>query len=124
MKINVDELEISIAEILKDFNEDVFTATEDGLDAAQKILIKEMKDASPDGETHEFKKGWKSKRKYKSKRYVGNTKMVKSKAGDIPLSNILEYSQNSKHRGFIKRTFEASQEKMASAIINTIKRRT
>ena len=61
-------------------------------------------------------------KKYKLKRYVGNTKTVKGKSSDtIPLSNILEYASKSPHQGLIKRTYDASIGEMAAAVVAKIK---
>ncbi|MDF2591397.1 MAG: hypothetical protein K0S75_863 [Clostridia bacterium] len=119
--IKIDDLEGAIADILRGYGDVVYQATEEGLDAAQKVLIKNLKAASPKGISKQFAKSWKSKKKYKLKRYVGNTKMVPGKKGDIPLSNILEYSSNSPHQGLIKRTYEKSINEMAAAVVAEIK---
>lgn len=120
-KIDIDNLEVAIADILTGYGDVVYQATEEGLSAAEKVLISNLKASSP-SDSGEYKKAWKGKgKKYKLKRYVGNTKMVKGKKGDIPLSNILEYSSKSKHQGEIKKTYEKSIDEMAQAIVNTIK---
>ena len=121
--IDINNLEVAIADILREYGDVVYEATEEGLNAAEKLLISNLKAASPKGETGEYQKSWKSKgKKYKLKRYVGNTKMVKGKSGEIPLSNILEYSSKSRHQGFIRRTYEASINEMAAAVVAEIKR--
>ncbi len=121
-RIDVDNLEVAIGDILKEYGDIVFKATEEGLTAGEKVLIKNLKDSSPKS-SGEYKKGWKSKgKKFKLKRYVGNKKSVKGKSGDIPLSNILEYSTKSKHQGLIKRTYESSVDEIAQAIVSEIKK--
>lgn len=128
IRIDVDNLEVAIANILSEYGDLVYKATEEGLTAAEKVLIKNLKASSPGknektGAKGEYQKGWKSKgKKFKLKRYVGNTKSVKGKSGDIPLSNILEYSSKSKHQGLIKRTYESSIDEMARAVVNEIKK--
>lgn len=123
-KIDIDNLEVSIGAILKEYGDVIYKATEEGLTKAEKILINNLKKSSPKGITKVYWKSWKGKgKKYKLKRYVGNTKTVKGKSGEIPLSNILEYSSKSKHQGLIKRTYEASVDEMANAIVNDIKGR-
>lgn len=122
-RIDVDNLEVAIASILSEYGDLVYKATEEGLTAAEKVLIKNLKASSPVGTTKQYSKGWKSKgKKFKLKRYVGNTKSVKGKSGDIPLSNILEYSSKSKHQGLIKRTYESSIDEMARAVVDEIKK--
>lgn len=122
MKIDVDNLEVAIADILKDYGDIIYQATEEGLDVAEKVLIKNLEVSSP-RLSGKYSKSWKGKKKkHKLKRYVGNTKMVKGRQGEIPLSNILEYSTKSKHQGLIKRTYEKSIDEMAKAVVNEIKK--
>jgi len=121
--IQASDLQSAVENMLREYGDVVYKATEEGLDAAEKIMINELKAASPNGK-NKFAKKWKStKKKYKLSRYVGNTTIVKGKKSDtIPLSNILEYSEKSPHQGFIKRTFEQSVDKMATAVVEEIKK--
>ncbi len=131
--ININKLEVEIADILKDYGDVVFKATDEALGAGEKVLIKNLKSASPK-DSGEYKKSWKGTgKKYKLKRFVGNTKVItekikykrkKSKTGykETPLSNILEYSPTSPHQGLIKRTYESSANEIANAIVNEIKK--
>lgn len=120
--IDIDNLEVAVAEILKEYGDIIYKATEEGLTAAEKVLINNLKISSPKN-TGNYAKSWKSKgKKYKLKRYVGNTKMVKGRKDEIPLSNILEYSTNSPHQGLIKKTYLESIDEMAQAIVNEIKK--
>jgi hypothetical protein len=121
--INVDDLQTAVEDILREYGDVVYEATEEGLNAAEKILMDNLKTASPK-DSGGFAKSWKSKgKKYKLQRYVGNTKAVKgAKSDTIPLSNILEYSTKSKHRGFIKQTFENSVNNMAAAVVAEIRK--
>lgn len=121
--ISIDKLESAIADILQNYGDVVYKATEEGLAKAEKTLINNLKASSPKGITKVYWKSWKGKgKKYKLKRYVGNTKTVKGRKGEIPLSNILEYSTKSKHQGLIKRTYEKSIEQMAKAVVDEIKK--
>lgn len=121
INIGINDLQESINEILRDYGDVVYQATEEGLDAAQKILIKNLKSASPN-KTGEFAKGWKGKKKYKLRRYVGNTTTVLGKKGEkIALANILEYS-TTRGKPFIKNTYQNSINEMATAVVTTIKR--
>ena len=119
--ISVDGFADAVADILRDYGDLVYQATEEGLTAAEKTLIKNLKASSP-RDTPDYYKKWKGKKKYKLKRYVGNTKTVQGKSGEIPLSNILEYSTKSPHQGLIKKTYENSIEEMAQAVVNEIKK--
>jgi hypothetical protein len=121
-KVDVNNLDVAVAELLEEYGDIVYQATEEGLTAAEKVLIKNLKAASPSN-SGEYKKSWKSKgKKYKLRRYVGNTKTVQGKSGEIPLSNILEYSSKSPHQGKIKQTYEESINEMAAAMVAEIKK--
>lgn len=122
-KIDVNNLEVAIADILREYGDVVYQATEEGLTAAEKVLINNLKADSPK-DKGEYAKSWKGKgKKYKLRRYVGNTKTVKGKNSDtVPLSNILEYASKSPHQGLIKRTYDASIEEMAAAVVAEIKK--
>lgn len=120
--IGIEGLDDAIMKILEEYGDVVYQATEEGLSAAEKILVNNLKNSSPKS-SGDYSKKWKGKgKKYKLKRYVGNTKMVKGKKGEIPLSNILEYSTKSPHQGLIKRTHDSSIQEMARAIVNEIKK--
>lgn len=120
--IKVEDLQGAINEILREYGDVVYQATGEGLNAAEKVLINNLRVTSPKL-SKEYSKGWKSKgKKYKLRRYVGNTKMVKGKQGEIPLSNIMEYSTKSPHQGLIKHTYNSSINEMAQAVVNEIKK--
>jgi hypothetical protein len=121
-KVDVNNLEVAIADILREYGDVVYQATEEGLTAAEKVLINNLKANSPK-DKGEYAKSWKGKgKKYKLRRYVGNTKTVKNKSGEIPLSNILEYATKSPHQGLIKRIYESSIDQMAAAVVAEIKK--
>lgn len=130
--ININSLEVAIGDILKDYGDIIFKATDEALGAGEKVLINNLKSASPSA-TGDYKKSWKGTgNKYKLKRYVGNTKTITekltykkktmTKTKETPLSNILEYSPTSPHQGLIKRTYQSSVNEIASAIVNEIKK--
>jgi len=121
--ISVNAIQDAIMKSLLEYGDVVYVATEKGLEVAEKGLIKELKSESPK-DSGEFAKNWKGKgRRYNLRRYVGNTTTVKGKKSDtIPLSNILEYSTDSKHQGFIKRTVNNSADKIAAAVVAEIKK--
>lgn len=113
-----------LGDIISDYEDGVRTATEDGLDEAEKILIRRMRESSP-VDKGDFQKSWKgTKRKYKMVRYVGNTKAVRSKGRNIPLLNIFEYSTTNHAKPFVKQTFENCTDEMARAIVGEIQRKT
>lgn len=118
----VEKFAEAVSKALEEYGDLVYTATEEGLDAAEKVLIGELKAKSPKL-SGEYAKSWKSKgKKYKLRRYVGNAKTVRGgRGGEIPLSNILEYGSESKHQGEIKRIFDGAADEMAAAVIAKIK---
>lgn len=123
MKVSIDNLQIAVEDILREYGDVVYKATDDGLKEAEKVLVNNLKVASPVGKTGEYAKSWRGKKgkgKKSLRRYVGNTKMVPGKNGEVPLSNILEYSPI-RGKPFIKRTYEQSIPAMADAIVGKIK---
>ncbi len=119
--IDINNLEVEISKIMEEYGDVIFQTTNKAMAAGEKVLIKNLKDASPK-DSGEFAKAWKGKgAKYKLKRYVGNTKMVKAKGKEIPLSNILEYS-TTRGKPFIAKTYESSVKDIARAIVDEIKK--
>ncbi|WP_409229195.1 hypothetical protein [Gudongella sp. SC589] len=113
--------EDAISDILEEYGDVVYNMTEEGLTKAEKVLIKNLKVASPK-KTGKFAKNWKGKgKKYKLRRFVGNTTVVEGKSGDIALANIFEYS-TTRGKPFIKATFEKSVPEMAQVIVDEIKK--
>ena len=124
--IDINNLEIAIGDILRGYGDLVYKATEEALTAGEKVLISNLRKASPKL-TGKYAKSWKSKgKKYKLRRFIGNTKSVETKTKksttEMPLSNILEYSSTSKYQGLIKRTYEESVNEIARTIVNEIKK--
>jgi hypothetical protein len=121
VSIDINKLESAISEILKEYGDVVFNATDEALGAGEKVLINNLKAASPK-KTGNYKKNWKGKgKKYKLRRFVGNTTTVLSKGKEVPLTNILEYS-TTKGKPFVKKTYESSVNEIARAIVNEIKK--
>lgn len=123
MKITSDMLGDAIGEILEEYNETIFKATEEGLTKAEKVLIRNLKAASPKN-TGTYAKSWKGTgKKYKLKRVVGNTVAVRGKKGkEIALSNVLEYSTKSPHQGKVKQVIQGSIEEMARVMVDEVKK--
>ncbi len=123
-------LQDAIEEILSEYGDAVYQATEEGLTAAEKVLVNNLKAATPEIKNppkgykkKNFRKGWQGTgKKYKLRRYVGNSATVPSdKHGPISLTNIFEYS-TTRGNPFIKRTFENSIDEMAAAAVAEIKK--
>ena len=128
--IKASDLQDAIADILSEYGDAVYLATEDGIDAAEKVLVNNLKAATPEIKNppkgykkKNFKKGWQGTgKKYKLRRYVGNSVTVNSdKNGPISLTNIFEYSTTRGHP-FVKQTFENSVDEMAAACVAEIKK--
>lgn len=121
--VSARELSESLNNLLGEYEDEVYKATEEGLDDAEKILIQRMQGASP-VDSGDFKKAWKgTKRKYKMVRYVGNTTKVKSKGRNIPLINIFEYSTTNHQKPFVKQTFERCSDELARAVVGALERK-
>ncbi len=120
--VKVKGLQDAIIDILSEYGDVIYQATEEGLTVAEKVLIKKLKAASPK-ESGAFAKSWKSKgKKYKLLRFVGNTQTVEGKNQEkIALANILEYS-TVRGKPFIKKTYENSINEMAEAVVAEIKK--
>ena len=131
IKIKPESLQDTITEILREYGDVVFEATNEALGAAEKVLIKNLRALSPSVKKPSegvrkkelCKKAGRAKgKKYKMARYVGNNVTVQGKSGEIPLSNILEYSSKSPHQGLIKKTHESSINEMAAAVVAELKK--
>jgi HK97 gp10 family phage protein len=121
VSIDINKLDSAISDILKEYGDVVFTATDEALAAGEKVLIKNLKAASPK-DKGDYKKAWRGTgKKYKLRRFVGNTTTVISKGKATPLTNILEYS-TTKGKPFVKKTYESNVNEIARAIVNEIKK--
>ena len=89
------------------------------LDKASDYFVDKLEQASP-VDTGEFKKSWTRTEKYKGVRYVGNTAVggKNKQGGDIPLSNLIEFSKNGKP--FIRATFEQNKDKIIDIIVDEL----
>lgn len=131
VKIKPSDLQSAVESMLRDYGDKIYVATDDGLEAAEKVLIANLKAATPVMDPVKAPKGYKDKKlrngwvstgkKYRLMRFVGNKVEIQYKGKDSPLSSILEYSEKHGHP-FIKKTFEDSVNEMAQAVVNTIKK--
>ncbi len=117
--VDIADFERELAQTLKEYGDAVFVASDEALDAGAKVIRDNLKAATP-RERPEMYKRWKIK-KYKGERYVGNDAMVQGKKGEIPLSNILEFSTKHGHP-FIRETYERSINEAVQAVINDLKK--
>jgi len=117
----VGGLQSAIEDILREYGDVIYQATEEGLAAAEKTLVNNLKAATPK-KTGNFSRSWKGTgKKYKMMRFVGNTTTVDGKEGPIALANIFEYS-TTRGKPFIAETFYSSVNEMAAAVVAEIKK--
>jgi hypothetical protein len=114
------DIEKQFAEILKEYDKELKDDIEKALTKASQIVVDRLKAASPVGDdAPHFKDQWGLKTKYTGVRYIGNSKEVQSKSGNIPLINLLEYGPYAKP--FVARTFEANKEIVFNTFVQTLK---
>lgn len=114
------DLEKQMQQILKEYNAELRVDIEKALTQSSTLMVEAMKQASPVGESSQhFKDQWGLKTKYSGVRYIGNSKSIPSKNGNIPLINLLEYGPHAKP--FIATTFKANKERVFQKFIETLK---
>ena len=131
-KVNLTDLDAAIGDILDDYSEQMFDVRQKAIQAGAEVLVKALEQATP-RDTGEMAHSWKIKKEYPNHRYVGNTETAKGvvhrkkKGGgkgearaDVPLSQVLEYGENTKHYGFIRKCFDATEPQIFAAIKNTL----
>lgn len=108
--------------VLSEYTDELLKQKEIALDKASDFLVDKFEEASPVGETGEFKKSWARTEKYKGVRYVGNTDVGgKNEYGyNIPLANIIEFSKNG--NPFIRATFEKNKDKIIDIIVDEMEK--
>lgn len=134
--IKPDQLPEKLDDILSEFLHSSFDVRQEALQAGAEVFKDAVAAATPK-DTGEMAESWAIKKKYKDRRYVGNTRVAKSvvhrKDTDtdgnkikgearegVPLSNVLEYAENSKHKGFIRRCFDSTEPQIYAAIKNKL----
>lgn len=121
MKVDSTGFTDALSALLSEYSEMISNSTDEGLDDAAQIFIRNARSMSP-LRSGKYARNWKVKKgKYKNRRYIGNTTTVKGKnSSEIPLINVLEYStvRGNKH---VQRIFDASSVEMANAIANKLK---
>ena len=108
-----------LKDILNEYSNELMAQKEVALDKASDYFVEKLEQESP-VDTGEFKKSWTRTDKYKGVRYVGNTALAgKNKTGgNIPLSNIIEFSKNGKP--FIRKTIESNKDKIIDIIVDEL----
>ena len=118
-EIKMGSLREEILDILENFQDDIFVVTDEALESAcDEVLIPALKANSPQ-KTGNYSANWDIKRQYKLKKFVGNKTKVRGAKGEIPLSNILEFSKKRK-RPHVRRTVNECIPRMAQHIVNQI----
>lgn len=129
--IPLDEMPEYLTQILTDFQHANFEARQQAVQKGAEVFKDALEAVTP-RDTGEMAQSWEIKDKYKDRRYVGNSRVAsgdvrrKTKDGSkgearsgVPLSNVLEYSDNP-HNGFIRRCFDETESKIFEIIKNTI----
>lgn len=131
----LDKLADVLEDMLLEYTQIEYEIRQRAIDLGAAEMVRALEADSPQGATHEYSKSWKVKdKKYTNHRYVGNTKTAKGvvhrkgkdgKQGDaregVPLSNVLEYAENSPHQGRIRHCFESNKDRIFQAMKNYIK---
>ncbi len=131
-KITPDQLPEKLDGILSEFLHSSFDTRQEALQAGAEVFKDAVAAATPK-DTGEMAESWAIKTKYKDRRYVGSTRVAKGvvhrkkKGGGkgearegVPLSNVLEYAENSPHKGFIRRCFDSTEPQIFAAIKNKL----
>ncbi len=126
-KTTIVNLSQAIIDIIGEYEAEVLEATDNGLDAAQDLLIENLQRKSPKS-TGKYARSWVGEKSGKL-RFVGNTKKVEGgtkkrgggKKAKVALSDVLEYSYKSNYQGQIKKTYNDSVPEMAKTIVDKIK---
>lgn len=131
-KHSLDELPEELENILNEFLHASFEARQEAVQKGAEIFKSAIECSTPI-DTGKMAKSWVIQDKYKDRRYVGNTRTANSvvhrktktvKKGEarenVPLSNVLEYAENSPHKGFIRQTFDEVEPRIYATIKKTI----
>lgn len=118
---SLEQLPDALEQLLKDYLNSSFEVRQQALQEGAEVFKSAIERETP-VDTGEMARSWVIKTKYRDRRYVGNTKVVQGGGKDrIPLSNILEYSQESPCQGFIRRCFDNTEAKIYQTIKNKLK---
>lgn len=126
--LDLNELSDYLNEILAEFTGASFEVRQKAVQKAAEVFKSAIEGKTPQ-DTGEMAQSWKIKEQYPDHRYVGNTRVAtgvvhrKTKDGGkgeartgVPLSNVLEYAENSPHNGFIRRCFDSMETQLFDII--------
>lgn len=133
---SIDQFSDVLDQMLAEYEKASFDVRQQAVQAGAETLKAALEEATPRsgeaGAAH-MADSWEIKTNYPNHRYVGNTKNAKgvvhrkSKKGkkgeareNVPLSNVLEYAENSPHQGFIRRCFDRNENKIYEAMKKTM----
>lgn len=136
LKITLVQLPDELDNLLSDFLHSSFDARQEAVQAGAEVLRDALVAVTP-RDTGEMAESWAIKTKYKDRRYVGNTKAakgvvhrkkldsegkkVKGEAREgVPLLNVLEYAENSPHKGFVRRCYDSTKPQIFAAMKNKL----
>lgn len=129
---SLDDLPSELQNVLSDYLHTNFAQRQKALQAGAEVFKSAIESATPK-DTGKMAQSWQIKDKYADRRFVGNTRVAsgdvrrKTKGGgkgearkDVPLSNVLEYSEKSPHYGFIRQCFDSTETAIFNAIKNNL----
>lgn len=129
---SLENLPTELQDILTDFMHANYTQRQKAIQAGAEVFKSAIESATPK-DTGKMAQSWQIKTKYADRRFVGNTRVAsgdvkrKTKGGgkgearqDVPLSNVLEYSEKSPHYGFIRQCFDSNETAIYNAIKNNL----
>lgn len=107
-----------LSKILNEYKYEISESKEKALNEMADFMLSKLKSNSPIGKsTPHLRDKWDVEKKYKNVKYIYNTDTVKYQGRDVPLLNILEFSQLH-GRSFVRSTFEKNKQ----ALINIFKK--
>ena len=125
---HLQKLPDALDEMLAQFARASFERRQEAVQAGAETFLHAVEAVTP-RDTGEMARAWRIKTRYTDRRYVGNTKVARGKVyrkrkdrsrakarEGVPLSNVLEYAENSPHRGFIRRCFDNNEQSIYEAI--------
>ena len=131
-KYTLEELPKVLEEMLDDFLKETLEVRQRAVHAGAEVFKNAIESATPK-DTGKMAQSWVIQ-DYTGKCYIGNKCLAKGKVyrktnsakkgearSNVPLSNVLEYSEKSPHYGFIRRTFDEVEPQIYAAIERTIK---
>jgi len=129
---SIENLPAELENVLNEYLHANFQQRQKAIQAGAEVFKSAVESATP-RDTGKMAQSWKIKDKYADRRYVGNTRVAssdvhrKTKGGgkgearqDVPLSNVLEYSEKSPHYGFIRQCFDSNETAIYNAIKSTL----